>query len=329
MVVRHLLAGFLLLLAAASPLAAQTGVDRDASDAVADAYAKSIAGPTTVTVRGIATLQIPKDFVFVPGHAGQRLMHGIGNAGGEALFGLVLPANAFGGWAIAVAVADTGYVSNETLGKLDFSDVLAAIRSSTRRGNAERMKRGSGPIEAGDWVEPPRHDAATHRVTTAVRIYESGPSTGSEDSIELDVNAFGRSTAITVTLISGLGEYTRQRPAFEQIAAGLQFLPGHRAEDFVTGADGIASHVVEVVFGGRTQVEIALEAAEEAAERARIAALPKKADHKREMLLMFFGLLGVVALLLVVLALRGGRGAPAAIAPNGVERAMRMAGRRQ
>jgi uncharacterized membrane-anchored protein len=325
MFVRHLVAGFLLLAAAASPLAAQTGTERDA---VADAYAKSIAGPTSVTVGDIASLQIPKDFVFVPGAVGRYLMHGIGNAGGEALFGLVLPANAYGGWAIAVAVADTGYVSNETLGKLDFSDVLAAIRSSTRRGNAERMKLGSGPIEAGDWVEPPRHDAAAHRVTTAVRIYESGPSTGSEDSIELAVTAFGRSKAITVALFGGLGEYGRQRPAFEQIAAGLHFLPGHRALDFVPGTDAVASHVVDVVFGGRTQADIAHEAAEEAAERARIAALPPKPDRKREMQLMFFGLLGVVSLLLVVLALRGGRSTAASVASDSVERAMRTAGRR-
>lgn len=318
----------ILLVSLASPSLAQTSTDRAIDDAVAQAYAQGIAGPTTVRLRDMATLDVPKDFVFIPGSGGSGLMHGIGNASEDALLGLVLPAHSFGGWFIAVTAAKTGFVSKEAAAKLDHAEILAAVQASARRGNAERMKLGSGPIEAGAWVEPPRYDVARHQITTAVRIYESGPSTGGEDSINIDVNAFGRTHTIELALVAGLSDNTKQRPTFDQLVASFKFLPGHRADDFIPGKDLRASHIVDIVFGGHTLDDLAAEAAEAAAEHKRVAALPPPPDRIQQIKLLFSGLLGVVALIIVVLALRGARGAPAPGGATGLDRATRAAPRR-
>jgi uncharacterized membrane-anchored protein len=320
---RQLLAILLLLALETGPTAAQTSTDREIQDSVAYAYANSTAGPVTLPLRGIATLDLPKDFVFVNAEASRRLSHGIGNGAGDALLGLILPANTFSGWYLVVNALDTGHVTREAISKLDLVDVHAAVRSLARKGNIARAQLGSGPIDVGAWVEPPKQDALKHRFTTLVRVFESGPSMGGDDSVYLDSVVFGRTRAIKISLMAGLSEYPKHRAAHERIVNAVGFLPGHRAEDFQDGKDKLSRHVIDVVFGGRAETEIEAELAEEATDAKRRAAMPRPMDGATQLRLLLGGLLGVVALVLLIFAFRGGRGEKAAASTT--ERAKRTA----
>ena len=297
-------------------------------DAVTHAYAQGTAGPASIPIRDLATLKLPKDYVFVPAAAGRRLMHGMGNGAGEALIGLVVPSQ-YTSWFIVVEVLDTGHVDQKALAALDHEEIRGAIAASTRRGNEHRMRLGSAPIDAGAYLEPPLHDAMHGSFTTAVRIYESGPSSGGEDSANVDAYLFGRSQTLQISLVDGLSEYAKHRLIFNQLVAGIAFAPGQRAQDFVAGRDPVATHLIDLLFGGRTTAEIAAETAADAAEAIRIAALPPPRTFTREIKLAFFATLGLLGLLVALIAFfkRGGEGM-AASRDGGIDRALRTAPRR-
>jgi uncharacterized membrane-anchored protein len=322
----RLLAACVMVVLTAGPAAAQTSTEREIQDSVAFAYANAKVGPATLPLRGLATLDLPKEFVFVNAEASKRLSNGVGHGAGDSLLGLILPANTFSGWYLAVNALDTGHVTREAMTKLDLVDVHGAVRSLIRKGNAARAQLGSGPIDIGTWVEPPKQDAAKHRFTTAIRIFESGPSMGGDDSVHLSTALFGRTTAIEITLVVPMSDLGRHRGAHERIVNAVSYLPGQRAEDFVDGKDKVARHLIDVVFGGRSHAEIEAELAEEVADAKRRAALPQPMDRATQMKLLLGGLLGVVALALLVFAFRGGRSQPAS--SSATNRTMRSAPRR-
>ncbi len=326
MVFRRLLAACVMAVLPAGLATAQTSTQREIQDSVAFAYANAKVGPATLPLNGIATLDLPKEFVFVNAEASKRLSNGVGHGTGDSLLGLILPANTFSGWYLAVNALETGHVTREALAKLDLVDVHAAMRSLVRKGNAARAQLGSGPIDIGTWIEPPLQDAAKHRFTTAIRIFESGPSMGGDDSVHLSTALFGRTSAIEITLVVPMSDLGRHRGAHERILNAVSYMPGQRAQDFVEGKDKIARHLIDVVFGGRTQSEMDAEVAEEVADAKRRAALPQPMDRATQMKLLLGGLLGVVALALLVFAFRGGRGQPAS--SSATSRTMRSAPRR-
>lgn len=317
---KSLLAGLLssLVLAATgtTQAMAQTSDMREMEDAVAHAYAQGTAGPATIALRDVATLNLPKGYVFVPAAATHRLMHGMGNASGTNALGVIIPGANYGGWFIELSVAETGRIDGAALAKLDAEEIRGTIAAAARRGNASRMELGSSPIDAGAFLEPPKYDATKQSFTTAIRIFESGPSTGSEDSVNVDTSIFGRTHTLEVSLVDGLSDYAKHRAAFDAVVAAVSFTPGHRAQDFVAGRDAVAVRAAELVFGGRNAAELAVEAAEQAAETKRLAALPPKRTYETELKLGFFGLLGLVALVLARMGLRTPSGSAARAEPT-------------
>lgn len=325
------LISLLVLAGATVPAVAQTLETREMDEAAVQANARATVGPATIQLRDLATLRLPKDFVFVPADASQRLVRGMGNAADGTTLGVVIPAARYNGWFINLAINETGHVSNEALAKLDAGDLRATIATATRRGNAARMQLGSSPIDAGTFLEPPRHEPASHRYTTAIRIFESGPSSNSDDSVNIDTFVFGRAHALQISLVDGQSDFATHRPAFISVVEGASFTAGHRAADFIPGQDAIATDVLDVVFGGRSAAELAAEAADNAAEAKRLSALPRPRSIATQIKLALFGVLGLLAALAGALAY-GWRGAVDIKQGNGgtnsaIDRALRSSKR--
>ena len=203
------------------------------------------------------------------------------------------------------------------------------MRSATRLGNPARLQLGASPLDLGAWIERPAHDAARGRFTTAIRVFESGPSTADEDWVNIDASLFGRERMLQLSLVDSLSENGAHRAAFNGISDSVEFRPGERAQDYVAGRDKLATHVIDIVFGGRTVEEIAAEAAADAAEAKRRAALPPPQEFSSTMKLMFFGMLGLMGLAAAAFAMRGGGsdGEPVG-RDRAVDRALRTAPRR-
>lgn len=320
----RLLISLVLIVLTAFRVEAQTSSDPDNADPIALARATGNLGPTTVKLGEFATIDIPKGFMFVPANTRHPLISKMDRTSSKSSLGVVVPARYDTNWYVLVTQFDTGYLPAATVAKLDHVEMMATLRSAMRKGNAARMLAGNGPIDIGEWLEPPRYDAARDRFTVALRVFESGPTTHDEDFAKIDTLLFGRSKTVELSLTAFLSEYAKHKAEFNVIVDGFAFAPGHRSVDFVAGTDKAATHVMDVVFGGRTLDEIAAEAAEEAAEARRRAALPPPKEYSSQMKLVFFGVLGLLSLVLVMFAFSGrGDGGRRAPANNGAQRAIR------
>jgi uncharacterized membrane-anchored protein len=294
--VSRLTAAVLMLVVITQSTLAQTSEQREFDASIAEAYAKGTAGPASIKLGDVATLALPKDFVFVRAEQARRVMHAMGNTYHTRDFGVVLPGRAYSGWFFAVAEHRVGYVSADAVRSWNSKDVFGLMREATRRGNAERATLGSGRIDVAEFVEPPRYDAAQHRYTVATRIVAAGPSSDDEDSVNLDTHVFGRHSSIEIALVAGAENYATYRAALEKLAAGTAFLPGHRIADVDVTTDKPSEHALAVLFGGRSVADIEAEAAQQKKGSLR-AASARTQTHESgiSVLAIVFGLLAIAA----------------------------------
>jgi uncharacterized membrane-anchored protein len=299
--------------------------DCDDADPMARAHSTGNMGPANIKLGQTAVLELPKGYIFVPATQCQAIGNKLEIVGSHPVLGAVMSAEGMGNWYMTVTIMDTGHLTSTQVDALDKGDMLAKMREVALRNNARRMQAGFTKIDMGNWIEPPRHDVARKRFTTASRVFETGPTTHDDNFANVDTLLFGRTQVIRVGLRSMLAEHQTYKPRLEMLTNAIRFEPGQRAEDYVTGTDKAAEHVMEVVFGGRTMAEIHTEMAEEADAAKRRAAEPRPMDRETQMKLFLAGLLGVVALIALVVALRGNRRETGATT---AERAYRSAQRR-
>lgn len=301
--------------------------DSDDLDPVARAHATGNLGPATIKLGDIATIDLPKGYMFVPAYKNAMIGSKLEAAVNHKVLGAILPSNTATNWYATVSILETGYLTSAKVDSLDKSDVLATMRAVVLKNNPARMMAGFTKVDMGNrWLEEPRHDAARGRFTTSVRMFETGPSTHDDDFANIDTFLFGRNQVIRVGLRAMLTEHKTYRPQLELLTNAIQFQPGLRAQDVIAGTDKPAEHVMDVIFGGRTLVEIASEAAEEAEAAKRRAAMPQPMDRATQMKLLLGGLLGVVALIALIYAFRGGRSG--SISADAADRSSRVAQRR-
>ena len=325
----RLAAGLVLTLVTCVTARAQVTKQNEPDDSLAYAYAHATPGPAKIALGEGATLQLPAGFVFVPENVSRRITSLPNTVTGRTHFGIVIPAVHYNGWLLAVNKLDTGHVPSSAIVSWDHDEVRDTLRGAVRRANPARVQFGLGPIDIGAWLSPPLYDAGRNRFTSAARVVETGPSTSDEDGILVTAVMFGRSDAIEISLFASSSNGESGHAALDRLADAVEFQPGHRVADFVAGHDPVASKVLDVVFGGRTQTEITTEAVEAAAEAKRRAELPPARNFSRPMMLAFFGMLGLMALAAAAIALRGG-GRASEKAPSrdrSVNRALRTAPR--
>ncbi len=300
--------------------------DSEDLDPVARAHASGNLGPVTIKLGDIATLDIPKGFMFVPAYKYAAIGSKLEGAVNHAVLGAILPSNSSTNWYATVSILETGHLTSTKVDSLDKADILATMRAVVLKNNPARMMAGFSKVDMGQWLDAPRHDAARGRFTTSVRMFETGPTMHDDDFANIDTFLFGRNHVIRIGLRAMLAEHQTYKPHFEGLTNAVQFLPGHRAQDVVAGTDKPCEHVMDVIFGGRTLAEIAAETAEDIEAAKRRAAMPQPMDRATQMKLLLGGLLGVVAMIALIYAFRGGRGDRTTT--SAAERAYRSAQRR-
>ena len=275
------------------PAAAQTSEDREFQAALAEARAKGLSGPARVALGDVASMDLPRDYLFVPTDSAKRLMNAMGNSYRSAgNFGIIIPVHMYTGWFVAVAEHRIGHVTPETVKSWKDKDILVELRDATRRGNHARAKLGATRIDVADFIEPPKYDAARHRLTVAARVIVVGPTSGEEDSANMDAHLFGRHGTVEISLVSGVNRYSSYRAALDQLVAATSLNPGHRFVDIDTTVDTPAEQPLLLLFGGHTLEDLAAQAAAEKADKA----LMMMARSQRSDLTLIPIILGLIAL---------------------------------
>ena len=248
------LAGALVLLApSAAP--AQTSEQQGLDDAYRAAGAAMVPGPAAIPLLDQGTLNIGREYGFVPQKEARQLMLAMGNATGDGTIGLILPRSGEGHWFITVGFNRIGYARPSALIGLGAQAIYDEMKRAVARGNEHRLELEAGKIYLAGYIEKPAYDAQAHRMFLATKLVAQGPSDDQDDSANLDAYVFGREGVITMTLATSASAYDSLRRHMDQAYYGVSFLPGKQPKDALKG-DRNVEYPLETIFGGRTAEEI-------------------------------------------------------------------------
>jgi uncharacterized membrane-anchored protein len=199
------------------------------------------AGPTTVSLRDVATLKIPEKYSFLNADQSKALLESLGNRTSGNEIGLI--ASESDNWSVVVEFHEVGYVSEDGWQTLDATAILEAIRETDRRANPEREHHGWTAIDVHDWESPPRYDPVGHTMEWAVRA-----TSGKTGVINRVISVLVRRGVLQFILVN-------QHPSpatdstLRQLLRGLAVEPGERYVDRQPGDRTAAGGLMRLVSG--------------------------------------------------------------------------------
>ncbi|WP_247535360.1 DUF2167 domain-containing protein [Ralstonia pseudosolanacearum] len=206
-------------------------------------------GPTAVTLRDQAKLNIGTGEVFIPQPAAGQLMQAMGNRNNPDMLGLVMPT---GGaeWMVVAKYEASGYIKDDDAKDWNVDDLFKSIKEGTDAANAEREKRGIPALEIQGWVERPHYDAAAHRLIWSMAVRSKGQPAGEPESVNYNTYALGREGYISLNLITARDHVDADKPAVQKLLANLDFQDGKRYTDFNEKTDKVAEYGLAALVGG-------------------------------------------------------------------------------
>lgn len=203
---------------------------------------RSLEGPATATLGGVAEIQIPQGYSFIDGKTLKPLLEAVGQSA-EGIVGSLSPTNA--DWSVMFYYEASGYIKDEEKDKLNADKLLKDYREGTEEGNKRRAEVGAPPIHVTGWELPPRYNTETHNLEWALR----GTCEG-EEILNYDTRLLGRKGYMSVKLIVAPNEYAASFPAFTNLMASYKFKNGETYAEYKPG-DKIAKYGLgALVLGG-------------------------------------------------------------------------------
>jgi uncharacterized membrane-anchored protein len=215
----------------------------------ARAQAAMIEGPQSVALKDEATLALPPGFGFVPRKESVELLKLMGNESGPELTGLVFPLAEGKDYFLVVDYEDAGYVSDEEAKEWDADDMLEGLKEGTEAGNLMRKKQGVPAIQVTRWVEPPKYEAATHRLVWSAEVRlkdEDDPDPG----VNYNTYVLGREGYVSLNLVTATSTVAADKPAAHALLSAIDFNQGRRYADFDSSTDKVAAYGIAALVGG-------------------------------------------------------------------------------
>jgi len=206
-----------------------------------------VKGPATASMKTIADIDVPKDFMFTDGEGTRKLMEAVGNLTSGSEVGLLAPTSMV--WFIVFRFSDDGYVKDDEKDKLNADKMLQSIKKGTERGNEERKRRGWPVMNIVGWDLNPAYDPATHNLEWAIR----GESQG-EQIVNHNTRILGRKGVMEVKLVVDPEKYSAVLPEFKQLLTAYNYKAGERYAEYRPG-DKLAKYgLAALVTGGAVAV---------------------------------------------------------------------------
>ncbi len=204
-------------------------------------------GPATATMKDIAEVGVPVDFMFTDGDGTRKLMEAMGNLTSGSEVGFLSPTSMV--WFAVFRFTEDGYVKDDDKDKLDPKAMIKSIKEGTESANEERKRRGWSEMKVIGWEKKPHYDSATQNLEWAVR----GESDG-EQIVNYNTRILGRKGVMEVKLICEPAELAATLPEFKQLLATYQYKTGERYAEYREG-DKLAKYgLAALVTGGAVAI---------------------------------------------------------------------------
>ena len=241
--------------AASSEQPASDAADTSKEDeaAIAAIKAAMVHGPSTVKLGEQATVEMPKNFIFLPKEQALNLMEAMGNhMDRDNFYGLFMPEDDAQTWFVAASFDDSGFVKDDDQSKIDADEILKGMQKGVDEDNEDRKAKGVSQLEIVGWIEKPHYDSKSHHLIWSVEAKEFGgnepPST--DNSINYNTFALGRGGYISLNLVSKKSTIDSDKKAVGTLLDNLKFDEGKRYENFNPKTDKVAEYGLMALIGG-------------------------------------------------------------------------------
>jgi uncharacterized membrane-anchored protein len=205
-------------------------------------------GPTVVTLRDQATINLPEGYAFIPPKEGAALMSVMGNQTDDNFLGLIFP-QTDADWFVTVDFDPAGYIKDDDAKDWDADELLQNLKDGTEAANEHREQMGVPAIEVTRWIEKPSYDASSHQLVWSAELKDKG-STGDDAGINYNTYVLGREGYVSLNLVTSAAEVESHKPAAHELLAAVNFNDGKRYSDFNASTDKVAAYGLAALVGG-------------------------------------------------------------------------------
>ena len=160
------------------------------------------------------------------------------------------------GWAVVLSYMDDGHVDDSDARKIDYKDLMADMKKSTRRG--QRRAR-EGRLSAGwscvGWATEPRYDGST-----AQDVLGQGAATSaaSHHTLNYDVRVLGREGVLSMNAVAGIGQLSTIQRDMTSLQSLADFNSGYRYEEYNKSTDKLAAYGLGALVAGGVAAKLGL-----------------------------------------------------------------------
>lgn len=199
-----------------------------------------------------ARFRLGQEFRYLEQADARRVLEQLwGNPPDESVLGMVVPRGRGvtddHGWAVVVTYSDEGYVSDEDATKIDYTEMLADMKSGTQDENAARKEAGYEGIDLIGWAAPPRYDAASKKLHWAKELAFEG---NDQHTLNYDIRVLGRRGYLSLNAVAGMNELGEVQAGMQKLLPMVEFDTGARYADFDKSNDKLAAYGLAALVGG-------------------------------------------------------------------------------
>lgn len=234
----------------------------NAQEMTVDRFLKSLNFKTGKIVLNdnLATLDLPKEFVFLNSKDAERVLEAWGNPPSQnPPMGMVMPAGISPfereSWGMTVYYEKSGYVSDEDAADIDYADLLKDMQQDVRDGNKARQEQGYEPLELVGWAATPRYDKEGKKLYWAQELKLGNDS---EHGLNYDIRVLGRKGVLVLSFIAGMDQLPQIQKSAPAVLAMTNFNDGNRYADFNPDIDKVAAYGIGALIAGKAAAKLGI-----------------------------------------------------------------------
>ncbi len=208
---------------------------------------------------GVAKVSVPAKFSYInPADSATILTKLWNNPSAGGTLGMIVPAGFDplrpGGWASVISFVEDGYVKDDDAAKIDYTSLLHDMQAATAEASKTREQQGFARIALAGWAEPPRYDAASHKLYWAKDlIFGQG-----DHELNYDIRMLGRRGVLVVNVVASIQQLADVKAAAPTIISMVNFQDGHRYTDFTQSTDKVATYGIAALVAGGIAAKVGL-----------------------------------------------------------------------
>lgn len=200
---------------------------------------------------GKAVLHVPEGFGYLDAQEADQVLQAWGNPPDASTLGMIVPTDAgiFADetWVVVLSYDEDGHVADDDAAEVDYGDLLKEMQAGAADDSEQRVQAGLSSVSLVGWAEPPRYDAAAHKLYWAKELAFGD----SEDhTLNYAIRVLGRSGVLQLNAVASMGQLGAIKAPMEQVIGFAEFTPGNRYEDFDPTTDHMAEYGIAALVAG-------------------------------------------------------------------------------